>query len=78
MEKSQSLEREPPEAANMDDIKGALPAAQDVDLGQILEVHSTPEEERKVLWKLDWVYVWTLLISETQKVVGMRDADRPG
>lgn len=41
----------------MDDIKEAVPAAQDVDLGQILEVQSTPELERKVLWKLDLVYV---------------------
>lgn len=37
------------------DIKGEeVPdAAQDVVLGQMLEVHATPEEERKVLWKLD-------------------------
>jgi hypothetical protein len=25
----------------------------DVDLGQVLETHVTPEMERKVLWKLD-------------------------
>lgn len=25
----------------------------DVDLGQVLETHATPEMERKVLWKLD-------------------------
>lgn len=25
----------------------------DVDLGQVLEMHTTPEMERKVLWKLD-------------------------
>lgn len=25
----------------------------DVDIGQVLETHATPEQERKVLWKLD-------------------------
>lgn len=55
MEKSQSLEPAGPPA--MDDIKEAAPAAQDVGLGQMLEVESTPELERKVLWKLDLVYV---------------------
>lgn len=55
MEKSQSFE--PPGPPVTDDIKEAVPAAQDVDLGQILEVESTPELERKVLWKLDLVYV---------------------
>lgn len=27
--------------------------ARDVDIGQVLETHATPEQERKVLWKLD-------------------------
>ena len=27
--------------------------ARDVDIGQVLEIHATPEQERKVLWKLD-------------------------
>lgn len=60
-EKSRSFEREAPGATNMEDIKETVPAAQDVDLGQMLEVQSTPEEERKVLIKLDWVYVSLLL-----------------
>lgn len=40
------------------DVKGEeVPAAaQDVVLGEMLEVHATPEEERKVLRKLDLVY----------------------
>lgn len=28
-------------------------SARHVDLGQMLDVQATPEEERKVLWKLD-------------------------
>lgn len=32
-------------------------AARDVGLGQMLEVQATPEQERKVLWKLDLMYV---------------------
>ncbi|KAJ5388899.1 hypothetical protein N7509_011440 [Penicillium cosmopolitanum] len=32
---------------------GSTPAARDVDFGQVLETTSTPELERKVLWKLD-------------------------
>lgn len=28
-------------------------AARDVDFGQVLEAPSTPEMERKVLWKID-------------------------
>ena len=55
MEKSQLSES--PGAANVDDIKAAVPAAQDMDLGQILDVQSTPEQEKKVLLKLDLVYV---------------------
>lgn len=27
----------------------------DLDIGQVLAVHATPEEERRVLWKLDLV-----------------------
>lgn len=27
--------------------------AREVDIGQVLETHATPEQERKVLWKLD-------------------------
>lgn len=56
MEKQTSLQRPPSgEKPDMLDIKGEeVPdAAQDVVLGQMLEVHATPEEERKVLWKLD-------------------------
>lgn len=39
------------------DVKGEgiYPAAQDVVLGEMLEVDATPEEERKVRWKLDLV-----------------------
>lgn len=29
----------------------------DVDLGQMLEVHATEKEERKVLLKLDFMYL---------------------
>ena len=56
MEKQTPLERSPSgEKPEMLDNKGEeVPAAaQDVVLGQMLEVHATPEEERKVLWKLD-------------------------
>lgn len=35
--------------------KRALPSL-DASLGQILDVHSTPEEERMVLLKLDLMY----------------------
>lgn len=28
-------------------------AAKDVDFGEVLETHATPQMERKVLWKLD-------------------------
>lgn len=44
---------------DMDDLKAArLPsAARDIALGQMLEVEATPELERKVVWKLDLVYV---------------------
>ncbi|KAJ5584795.1 uncharacterized protein N7459_004595 [Penicillium hispanicum] len=31
----------------------SAPAARDVDFGQVLETHATPEMQRKVLWKLD-------------------------
>jgi hypothetical protein len=31
-------------------------AIRDVDVGQMLEVHYTPEDERRVIWKLDLVY----------------------
>lgn len=38
------------------DLKRDLdPTSHDVDLGQVLAVESTPEEERKVLRKLDFV-----------------------
>lgn len=40
------------------DLKhGIKTPSRDVDIGEMLDVQSTPEEERKVLWKLDTVYV---------------------
>lgn len=39
------------------DLKEVAPSnTRDVNLGQMLEVQTTPEEERKVLWKLDLLY----------------------
>lgn len=41
-----------------DDLKEVAPSnTRDVNLGQMLEVEATPEEERRVLWKLDLLYV---------------------
>lgn len=34
----------------------------DIDLGQILEVSATPEEERRVLRKIDYLCVSTVLL----------------
>lgn len=40
-----------------DDLKGnPSPTKRDVDLGQMLEMDVSPEEERKVLLKLDILY----------------------
>jgi hypothetical protein len=42
--------------SNMDEkgLKGdGESVGRDFDLGQVLAVQATPEEERKVLWKLD-------------------------
>jgi hypothetical protein len=33
--------------------KGGEPLSRDLDLGQVLAIQPTAEEERKVLWKLD-------------------------
>jgi hypothetical protein len=42
------------DTSGIDMVKmGSTPAARDVDFGQVLETTSTPELERKVLWKLD-------------------------
>ena len=35
------------------DMKGGEPLSRDIDLGQVLAIQPTAEEERKVLWKLD-------------------------
>jgi hypothetical protein len=45
----------PPVENELDDLKLRAEAslARDVDLGQMLEVEATPEEQRRVLWKLD-------------------------
>lgn len=53
LEKHQS----PTEAvSDFDDKKIVPPSVRDVDVGQMLEVDATPEEQRKVLWKLDFMY----------------------
>jgi hypothetical protein len=42
--------------ANQDekDLKGGSePLGRDLDIGQVLSIQPTAEEERKVLWKLD-------------------------
>lgn len=37
-----------------EELKAEMKASgRDVDLGQMLSVQATPEEERKVLWKID-------------------------
>lgn len=56
-----------------DDLKASrMPsAARDVALGQMLEVEATPEQERKVVWKLDLVYVlvyWFSRINLTNQI----------
>lgn len=38
-------------------LKDEATLARDVGLGQVLEVEATPEQERKVLRKLDIMYV---------------------
>lgn len=52
---------DPPPGATpeLDDLKVKEEAtlARDVGLGQVLEVEATPEQERKVLRKLDIMYV---------------------
>lgn len=35
------------------DMKGGESLSRDLDLGQVLAIQPTTEEERKVLWKLD-------------------------
>lgn len=52
------MEKQPPPlgggTVDVDVLKmETTPAARDVDFGQVLETHATPEMERKVLWKLD-------------------------
>lgn len=44
-----------PHDASLDekDMKGGELFGQDLDLGQVLAIQPTAEEERKVLWKLD-------------------------
>lgn len=54
-----TLEKHPsPEetVSDLDHKKIVSPAVRDVDVGQMLEVDSTPGEQRKVLWKLDFMY----------------------
>lgn len=58
---------------DMDDLKASrMPsAARDVALGQMLEVEATPEQERRVVWKLDLVYVlvyWFSRINLTNQI----------
>ncbi|KAJ6105021.1 hypothetical protein N7486_003710 [Penicillium sp. IBT 16267x] len=46
--------KQPPGSVDLDVLKApSNPAAKDVDFGEVLETHSTPQMERKVLWKLD-------------------------
>ncbi|RJE18533.1 hypothetical protein PHISCL_09126, partial [Aspergillus sclerotialis] len=51
LEKHQSPEEA---VSDLDHKKVVPPAVRDVDVGQMLEVDSTPAEQRKVLWKLDF------------------------
>lgn len=57
MEKKEAFE-DPSGETDLHDVKvEPVPsAAQDVFVGQMLEVDATPKQERKVLWKLDLVY----------------------
>ncbi|KAJ5662977.1 hypothetical protein N7507_003708 [Penicillium longicatenatum] len=48
------MEKQPPGSVDLDILKApSNPAAKDVDFGEVLETHSTPQMEGKVLWKLD-------------------------
>ncbi|KAL5363352.1 major facilitator superfamily domain-containing protein [Aspergillus floccosus] len=49
----------PPVENDLDDLKlrAEVSTARDVDLGQMLEVEATPEEQRRVLWKLDMILI---------------------
>ncbi|GES62070.1 MFS general substrate transporter [Aspergillus terreus] len=49
----------PPVENELDDLKLRAEAsmARDVDLGQMLDVEATPEEQRRVLWKLDMILI---------------------
>ncbi|KAF9892118.1 hypothetical protein FE257_002524 [Aspergillus nanangensis] len=51
---------EPPREQEIDEdlkIRPEKSIARDVDLGQMLDVDSTPKEERRVLWKLDLILI---------------------
>lgn len=41
--------------ADENDLKHEVPPNRDFELGEMLAIESTPEEERKVLRKLDFV-----------------------
>ncbi|KAJ5557367.1 hypothetical protein N7513_002956 [Penicillium frequentans] len=48
------MEKQIPDSVDLDILKApSNPAAKDVDFGEVLETHATPQMERKVLWKLD-------------------------
>ena len=54
MEKQQDESTPRGNAIDLDMLKvRSNPAAKDVDFGQVLETSSTPQMERRVLWKLD-------------------------
>ena len=36
----------------------AKPTVPNVDVGDILDIQATPEQEQKVIWKLDLVYIF--------------------
>ncbi|KAL4891479.1 major facilitator superfamily domain-containing protein [Aspergillus ambiguus] len=49
----------PPREDDLNDLKlrAEESMARDVDLGQMLEVEATPEQQRRVLWKLDIILI---------------------
>ncbi|XHG03982.1 hypothetical protein AWENTII_007265 [Aspergillus wentii] len=54
------MEKQYQDETNLHDDKvdaATQSAARDVGLGQMLEVQATPEQERKVLWKLDLILI---------------------
>jgi hypothetical protein len=55
-----------PSATGLDSkVEAETSIIRDVDLGEMLEIHYTPEQERRLVRKLDLAYVLLLIIALT-------------